>query len=344
MQGHELPRFGLWRISVSGGKPEPLAVLGQSVTSLTVAPKGDRLAYTRMPQQDHNIYEINLAGSADRNDLPRTVISSTEDDYSPRFSPDGKRIALVSARSGSLEIWICTSDGANCSPVTAFRGPEVGSPKWSPDGRQLAFDSIKYGQFDIFVTDLERGATRRLTYESSNQARPGWSADGQWIYFASDRTGEWQVWKVPSRGGSAVQVTRKGGFEAEEGPDGKFVYYAKRGPKGIWRLRARGDAETQPDEETQLLDKGAEAQWFLARKGIYLLERESVHGYMLSHIELYSFATHGLSRVAELPATAAGVAYNQFIPALTISPDGQRALFSQMDHAEYEIMMVENFR
>jgi Tol biopolymer transport system component len=302
------------------------------------APSGDLFAYTRVPQSDFNIYEINLDGSVGRNALPHTVISSTEHDYSAQFSPDGKRIAFVSARSGSLEIWICMSDGASCAAITAFGGPEVGSPKWSPDGRRVAFDGIKYGQWDIFVADLEEGTTRRLTYGSSSAARPGWSVDGQWIYFTSDRTGEWQVWRVPSKGGSAVQITRKGGFEADEGPDGKFVYYAKGGTEGIWRVPAWGG------EETQLLDKGAEAQWFLAREGIYLLERESARGYMLRHIELFSFATRGLSRVADLPATAAGLAHNPLIPALTVSPDGQRALFSQMDHAESEIIMVENFR
>jgi WD40-like Beta Propeller Repeat len=336
MLGHELADFGLWKISLSGGKPEPLAAFGQSVRGVAVSPKGDRLAYARVPQSNHNIYEINLACSVGRKDLPRTVISSTEEDYSPRFSPDGTKIALVSARSGSLEIWICASDGGSCSPATAFG--DVGSPKWSPDGRQIAFDSIKYGQWDIFVADLERSATHRLTYGSSNAARPGWSVDGQWIYFASDRTGEWQVWKMPSKGGPAVQVTREGGFEAEEGLDGKFVYYAKRGSKGIWRIPVAGGVETQ------LLDKGAEAQWFLARKGIYLLESEQVRGYMLRYIEVYSFATGGVSRVADLPATAAGVAHNDWIPALTVSPDGRRALFSQMDHAESEIMLVENFR
>lgn len=340
MQGHELPKSGIWRISVSGGKPTPLPALGQSIASLTIAPKGDRLAYTRMPLRGHNIYEIPLAGSIGGNNLPRPIDSSAEDDYSPQFSPDGKRIALVSARSGNLEIWTCTSDGASCSPVTAFGGPEVGSPMWSPDSRRIAFDSVKYGEWDVFVADLEGGSVRRLTYGPSNKSRPGWSVDGDWIYFASEseKTGESQVWKIPSKGGSAVQVTRKGGFEAEEGPDGKFVYYAKRGSKGIWRVPAWGG------EETQFLDKGAEAQWFLARTGIYLLERETVRGYTMRRIELYSFAKRGFSRVADLPVTAAGVAYNALEPALTVSPDGRRALFSQMDHAEFEIMLVENFR
>jgi Tol biopolymer transport system component len=144
MRGHELADFGLWKISVSGGKPEPLAAFGQSMYSVAVSPKGDRLAYERLPQSHHNIYEINLGGSVGRKDLPRTLISSTKEDYSPQFSPDGKKIALVSERSGSLEIWICASDGGSCSPATAFG--ESGSPKWSPDGRQIAFDSIKYGQ------------------------------------------------------------------------------------------------------------------------------------------------------------------------------------------------------
>ena len=49
--------------------------------------------------------------------------------------------------------------------------------------------------------------------------------------------------------------------------------------------------------------------------------------YTLRYIELYSFATRALFRVADLAAAAAGVAYNPFIPALTVSPDGRHALF-----------------
>jgi hypothetical protein len=50
----------------------------------------------------------------------------------------------------------------------------------------------------------------------------------------------WQVWKIRRRGGSAVQVTRRGGFAALESSDG-FLYYAKSGWKlksGVLRLRA----------------------------------------------------------------------------------------------------------
>jgi Tol biopolymer transport system component len=325
---------GLWRIRVSGGTPEPLSAVGAPMLSFSVAPKGERLAYTRDPQRDHNIYELSLSRKNHGSNGPHLFISSTESDYSPRFSPDGTQIALVSARSGPLEIWICRSDGSSCAPLTSFGGSEVGSPAWSPDGRQLAFDTLRDGQWNIYVADVEKRTTRRLTSESSADARPSWSKDGQWIYFASDRGGDWQVWKAPSKGGLAVQVTRKGGFEAVESLDGKYLYYAKRRHNGLWRMPVHGEGEKQ------ILERGEEGQWCLTAAGIYLLSRDSKLGFV---IQFSKFGARELSQIVTLPLGGAGL-YNPLMPSLTVSSDGQRALYVQMDHSEADIIMVENFR
>jgi hypothetical protein len=46
---------------------------------------------------------------------------------------------------------------------------------------------------------------------------------------------------MPSSGGEAAQVTRQGGFEGFESPDGKYFYYAKgRDIPGIWRIPVAG--------------------------------------------------------------------------------------------------------
>jgi Tol biopolymer transport system component len=66
------------------------------------------------------------------------------------------------------------------------------------------------------------GSIRNLTKEASAEVVPSWSRDGHWVYFASDRTGDWQVWKIAGTGGTAVQVTRHGGFAALESLDGNF--------------------------------------------------------------------------------------------------------------------------
>ena len=52
--------------------------------------------------------------------MPERFISSTRDESNPQFSPDGKRVAFSSKRSGAGEIWICDSDGSNPVQLTSF--------------------------------------------------------------------------------------------------------------------------------------------------------------------------------------------------------------------------------
>ena len=112
---------------------------------------------------------------------------------------------------------------------------------------------------------------RRLTAGASNNIRPSWSRDGRWIYFGSNRSGEWQIWKTLTYGGTAVQVTKKGGSEAFESSDGKDLYYVKQFSAGIWK------APVQGGEETQVLDQGMESLWALTQQGIYFGEINSLH-------------------------------------------------------------------
>ena len=54
---------------------------------------------------------------------PTPLISSTRQEWLPAFSPDGRRLAFTSTRSGSGEVWISDADGSNPRPVTSFGGP-----------------------------------------------------------------------------------------------------------------------------------------------------------------------------------------------------------------------------
>jgi len=234
--------FRLWRVSAAGGTPEQLAV-GQGGSTLAISRQGDHLAYSQ-ESRDTDIWRIGTSGPTSMR--PTRLISSTRLDYGPQYSPDSKRIAFTSGRSGSNEIWLCDADGLNPVQLTSFAGPDVGSPRWSPDGRQVAFDSVATGNRDIFVVSVEGGKPRRLTEDSSDEVRPSWSRDGRWIYFGSNRTGDWQVWKSPAEGGKAVQVTQQGGREAIESFDGNLVYYTKSfGIPGIWKVPVTGGDATR---------------------------------------------------------------------------------------------------
>src|SRR5262249_59416746 len=130
------------------------------------------------------------------------------------------------------------------TPLTSIG--HAGAPRWSPDGRQIVYDrGVSGGSKDIYVINAEGGGQpRRLTTDPSDDIVPSWSHDGQWIYFCSKRSGSFQIWKMPASGGPAIQITKQGGFDNVESPDGRFLYYAKgRGVPGIWRVPIQGGAE-----------------------------------------------------------------------------------------------------
>jgi Tol biopolymer transport system component len=181
------------------------------------------------------------------------------------------------------------------------------------------------------VVAAEGGSTRRLTPERSNEVRPSWSGDGRWVYFGSDRTGTWQVWKEPAEGGPAVQVTKNGGREAFESPDGKVVYYSKQqGVSGIWRVPVEGG------EEIQVFDQGEQGHWALQDQGICFLTRTPD-----PTIKLFSFRSRRVEQLAALPKEARTSVGR---PALAVSPDGRWILYVQVDRVESDIVLVENFR
>ena len=57
---------------------------------------------------------------------------------SPEFSPDGKMIAFLSARSGKNQIWIINTNGGEAKKLTSEK-KSVNSIKWSPDGNVISF-------------------------------------------------------------------------------------------------------------------------------------------------------------------------------------------------------------
>ena len=66
------------------------------------------------------------------------------DDYSPRWSPDGKKIAFISKRNGNPEIYVMDADGKNVTRLT-YNTAKDDSLDWSPDGKQILFSSNRNG-------------------------------------------------------------------------------------------------------------------------------------------------------------------------------------------------------
>lgn len=259
---------------------------------------------------------------------PVCLIASTALEDNAQYSPDGTRIAFASNRSGNPEIWVCGSDGAHCTQMTAFNGPFItGTPRWSPDGKRIAFDSAKDGHFGIYVVDGNGGSPRRLTDASTTGSIPSWSRDGKWIYFSSGSTGRSEIWKIPNAGGAAHQVTHNGGFVAFESPDGKALYYTKTQQDAtLWRSGLDGSGETE------VLNGVASRAFVVTSDRVYYLRHEPGGA---SAIRRFVFATGDDAPIA---LRAAPVRHG-----LSLSPVGKYLIYSQVDRLESNLMLVENF-
>jgi Tol biopolymer transport system component len=288
----------------------------------SISPAGNHLVFSRnLTNADIWRYE------AGRSFEP--LITSSLDDNNAQFSPDGKRIAFASSRSGeSMEIWVADSDGSRAVQITNLLGRHQGTPWWSPDGRWIAFDSqAQDGKWHIYVMDSGGGSPRRITSEQPDAHVPSWSHDGQWIYFRSAQTGRNEIWRAPFAGGRSEQVTRDGGFAAFESADGKTLFYIKAGESPLFARLLSGGPERQ-------VLPFVRARAFVPREdGIYFIGQHTADGYPL---ELFQFPTGTTRVLTNIPG--------EVDLGLSVSPDRKTILFSKTVGAGADLIMIENFQ
>jgi Tol biopolymer transport system component/tRNA A-37 threonylcarbamoyl transferase component Bud32 len=322
----------LWRIAVAGGEPRRLPILGDGGVMPVVSPSGRRLIYVRL-ERDANLWRYDRPERDGDSWQTRKLTTSTHLDSSPRISPDGRRIAFASTRSGNTQIWVAESDGANQVQLTSLKD-QSGSPRWSPDGRSIVFDARTKGDTDIYVVDSHGGPPRPIVVEAGNQDRPSWSHDAMWIYFASDHTGTKQIWKIRAGGGNLIQITRRSGEIPFESADGRFVYFVRPGERTVWRVPAEGGEEVAVVTGLSTPDR-----WDVVADGIYFVAEERDAASRSSWVlKLFRFDTQKVSVVTKLDRPTFGAT------PLDVSPDGKWFVWVQADRNDSDLMLVENFR
>jgi Tol biopolymer transport system component/DNA-binding winged helix-turn-helix (wHTH) protein len=328
--------YSLWRVDTQSGSVSWVPGVGEWIYTPSIARDADRMVYHRY-QHERNIWRIQFDRRGARDPEMKVLIHSSYWDSQPSLSPDGKRIAFTSTRSGALAIWISDSDGTGPFLLTSFRDCYVARPRWSPDGNRVAFSANPQGYYAVFVTDMRDRQTVRITRPEFNALMASWSRDGQSVYFGSDHSGDWELWRcslADSGGGNAVRVTSGGGITGWESVDGRALCYTKPDEPGLWQMTL-GPGHDLMGATRILSDLPVAGQWdswAVCRPGIVVVDpRISPPEFLL-----YDADSGTMEYIASIP---------DFVPSsIAVSPDCLTLLYTRVESAFGDLMLVEGFR
>ncbi len=102
--------------------------------------------------------------------------------HDPRWSPDGKWISYISAKSGTREIWLWSVKDGHDLRLTNLGG-QISALNWSPDSKWISLSSDHNGNFDIWRVAVPSGEVLCLTSDNLNEVYPAWTPDSKKIFY-----------------------------------------------------------------------------------------------------------------------------------------------------------------
>ena len=228
------PLTAIWTVPLTGGAPRKIDEGDQPAISTR-----GRLAYTK----EHHVWSAPLDEGK-----PERLFFDRGNNSDLQWSPDGSRLAFVSARGGHSFIGIYTSQNA---PLV-YLAPSTdrdSSPRWSPDGARVAFvrQAGEGGAPDPILTQVPHrwsiwvaaadGGSGRAVWQSPDtlagsypdvegEANLHWGAGNRLVFLAY--LDDWpHLYSVPSTGGTPLLLT-PGAYMVEhvaESRDGRFMIY-----------------------------------------------------------------------------------------------------------------------
>ncbi len=259
------------------------------VSDPQVSPAGDMIAYTiadvdkTANKSTTQIYLVPVAGGESRQ-----LTNDARSSGSPRWSPDGTRLAFVSARDGGTpQVWTIDVSSGELKKITNI-STGAGDPVWSPDGSMIAFVSDVYPECETDACNHQR---EQQAEESKVKAK------------VADRLlfRHWNSWKegkrshifvVQTAGGAAARDLTPGDFDAPPfslggppdyafSPDSKELAFARNTDRveatstnaDIFTVPVRGNGKARRITGTNL---GADLSPLYSPDGRYIAYRSQL--------------------------------------------------------------------
>ena len=204
--------------------------------SVTISPDGLQAVFVRSTSPSESSLWLSdlgrggaspLTSGRGRNDLPV-------------WSPDGSRIIFTADREGSQEIYIKTVGEATVeAPLYRNGQPFKNVTSWSPDGKWLALTQLDPdSQQNVWLLSASGQAEPTPVVRGQGRDNGGsFSPDGRWLSHLTDDVGRFELYlqAIPPPG-RRLQISQNGAFAHWWMPNGKGMFFADNGFKGLFRV------------------------------------------------------------------------------------------------------------
>ena len=208
-------------------REEPLPVEAGFYDAVRISPDGTRVA---LVVKDHDqresgeIYILELA----RETLTRLTIDPSAD-HIPTWAPDTERLAFVSSRDGSYDLFMKAADGTG--EAEQLTDSPNDSPPWSftSDGERLVFgDYHPETGLDLHLMALDGSRESEVLLATEfDEWKAMLSPDDRWLAYQSNASGQIEIYlrPFPAVEDGRWQLSSGGGTHPRWAPDGREVFY-----------------------------------------------------------------------------------------------------------------------
>jgi len=171
--------------SLQDGSERALVKFGTTKSPGCFSSGGDSLYASVSQEGNSDIYRVRVRDSS-----AERVVGGYGIEVSPSISPDGKKIAFVSNRGGSPQIYVRDIDSLSGERRVSYAGGYSTSPSWSPDGgNRIAFTSQSGGRFSIYTVNANGSDQRLLASGDGDCTDPSYSPDGRYVVYSFQKKG-----------------------------------------------------------------------------------------------------------------------------------------------------------
>jgi len=203
------------------GLGRPLPAVPRTFEEPRLSPDARLLALgIREVTSDVWVYEMR------RGTLSRLTFEA--DNFSPIWTPDGKRVTFSSNRAGPSNLFWTPADGSGTVERLLASDYDQVASSWSPDGRLLAFTEYHPDTgADIWILSLKgERKPRPFLRTPFNEWGAMFSPDGRWLAYTSDESGRPEVYVQPfPSSGAKWQISNEGGTEPVWARNGAELFY-----------------------------------------------------------------------------------------------------------------------